>query len=266
MNTHYALLPGSRDPERLLREAVDAWDGGDAWIFGYASLIWRPEFDSVEHRPATVHGWHRALAMRSRVNRGTPECPGLVFALVQGGSCRGRVYRVERATRRGRAATGSGRARCRPASTTRSGCPAARRRASCAPSPSRSTGAARATPAGSTTSRWSRSCAPPTAATAARSPTWWRRRRSLRNCGIRDRDIERLVDARPAQRAHGLSGARRRAGARRRRRARRADCQVVLRCRCRSARRDRRARRRTPDSARPAGARLRRRRARSARE
>ena len=28
---------------------------------------------------------------------------------------------------------------------------------------------------------------------------------SLRDCGIRDRDIERLVDAGPAQRAHGLS-------------------------------------------------------------
>ena len=28
MNTHYALLPGSRDPRRLLREAIDAWDGG----------------------------------------------------------------------------------------------------------------------------------------------------------------------------------------------------------------------------------------------
>ena len=104
MNTHHALLPGSRDPERLLRETVDDWDGGDAWIFGYASLIWRPEFDSVEDRPATVYGWHRALAMRSRVNRGTPECPGLVFALVQGGSCRGRAYRVEQRARRGRAA------------------------------------------------------------------------------------------------------------------------------------------------------------------
>ena len=97
MNTCHALLQGGRDPEQLLDEALAAWGGrGDAWIFGYASLIWKPEFDSVEDRPATVYGWHRALTMRSRINRGTPDCPGLVFALVGGGSCRGRAYRVER--------------------------------------------------------------------------------------------------------------------------------------------------------------------------
>ena len=64
------------------------------WVFGYASLIWRPEFDAAEHRPAAVHGWHRALRMRSQVNRGTPQQPGLVFALMPGGACRGFVYRV----------------------------------------------------------------------------------------------------------------------------------------------------------------------------
>ncbi len=87
-----------RDPRLLLEATLRAWGGArDLWVFGYASLIWRPEFESAEHRPAVVHGWHRALEMRSRVNRGTPECPGLVFALVAGGSCRGMVYRIERA-------------------------------------------------------------------------------------------------------------------------------------------------------------------------
>jgi glutathione-specific gamma-glutamylcyclotransferase len=84
-----------RDPAPLLERTRTEW-GGQAplWVFGYASLIWRPEFDAAEHRPASVHGWHRALRMRSRINRGTPEAPGLVFALVPGGSCQGMVYRV----------------------------------------------------------------------------------------------------------------------------------------------------------------------------
>jgi len=64
------------------------------WVFGYASLIWRPEFEFTEQRVAKVHGYHRALKMWSRVNRGTPERPGLVFALLTGGSCQGVVFRI----------------------------------------------------------------------------------------------------------------------------------------------------------------------------
>jgi len=66
----------------------------DLWIFGYASLIWRPEFEILEQHPTKVQGWHRALKMWSRLNRGTPECPGLVFALLSGGSCQGLVFRT----------------------------------------------------------------------------------------------------------------------------------------------------------------------------
>ena len=88
-------LTPQRDPQTLLDRTMKAWGGRrDLWVFGYASLIWRPEFEATERRAARVHGWHRALQMRSRVNRGTPECPGLVFALISGGSCHGFVYRV----------------------------------------------------------------------------------------------------------------------------------------------------------------------------
>ena len=86
-----------RDPQALLAQTLRDWPAGsDLWVFGYASLIWRPEFAADETRGAAVHGWHRALRMRSRINRGTPERPGLVFALVPGGSCRGVVYRIAR--------------------------------------------------------------------------------------------------------------------------------------------------------------------------
>ena len=74
------------------------WGGqDDLWVFAYASLIWRPDMEVAEQRLARVHGWHRALAMWSRINRGTPERPGLVFALLGGGSCQGLVLRVPRA-------------------------------------------------------------------------------------------------------------------------------------------------------------------------
>jgi glutathione-specific gamma-glutamylcyclotransferase len=93
MNT----LPPTRDPEELLLRTTASWGGReDLWVFGYASLIARPEFEADEHRVAHVRGWHRALRMRSRINRGTPEQPGLVFALLHGGSCHGVVYRVPR--------------------------------------------------------------------------------------------------------------------------------------------------------------------------
>jgi len=97
-----------REPPSLLERTAQEWRGqqgrgqqlrgqGDLWVFGYASLIWRPEFDSLERRAARVHGWHRALKMWSRINRGTHECPGLVFCLLAGGSCRGMVYRIAEA-------------------------------------------------------------------------------------------------------------------------------------------------------------------------
>ncbi len=63
-------------------------------MFGYGSLIWRPEFDHLEARRARIHGYHRALCLWSRVNRGTPEQPGLVFGLDLGGSCEGTAYRI----------------------------------------------------------------------------------------------------------------------------------------------------------------------------
>ena len=78
------------------REAfLSDWpESQDLWVFGYASLIWRPEFEVLEKHLTKVQGWHRALKMWSRLNRGTPECPGLVFALLSGGSCQGMVFRT----------------------------------------------------------------------------------------------------------------------------------------------------------------------------
>lgn len=90
-------LPTARTLEALQAQHTP---GQDLWVFGYASLIWRPEFAALEAHRTRVHGWHRALQMWSRVNRGSPECPGLVFALLHGGSCQGIAYRVAAADAR----------------------------------------------------------------------------------------------------------------------------------------------------------------------
>ena len=64
------------------------------WVFGYGSLMWRPGFDFLERRPATIYGYHRSLCVYSHVHRGTPEQPGLVMGLDRGGSCRGAAFRI----------------------------------------------------------------------------------------------------------------------------------------------------------------------------
>jgi glutathione-specific gamma-glutamylcyclotransferase len=66
------------------------------WVFAYGSLLWRPGFEYVERRPATLRGYRRRFCMTSIHYRGTPERPGLVLALDEdeAGECRGLAYRV----------------------------------------------------------------------------------------------------------------------------------------------------------------------------
>ena len=94
-----AVSAFARWSDEKMAESIDAtlqaWTPGrDVWIFGYGSLIWRPEFDFTEKRPAQIDGFHRALCLWSRINRGTPEVPGLVFGLEQSGACHGMAFRV----------------------------------------------------------------------------------------------------------------------------------------------------------------------------
>jgi cation transport protein ChaC len=78
-----------------LRSALDPWEPGTPfWIFAYGSLMWNPEFAWDARHVATIRVYHRAFRIWSRINRGTPENPGLVLTLACGGSCRGLAYRI----------------------------------------------------------------------------------------------------------------------------------------------------------------------------
>jgi len=68
----------------------------DVWIFGYGSLIWKPEFQFCEAVQAVLDGFTRQFCMYSINLRGTREDPGLVLALRRqsGKICRGIAFRV----------------------------------------------------------------------------------------------------------------------------------------------------------------------------
>jgi len=70
------------------------------WVFGYGSLIWNPGFDHDRAHLARAWGYHRAFCVRSTRYRGTPERPGVVLGLDQGGSCIGVAYRLAADSRR----------------------------------------------------------------------------------------------------------------------------------------------------------------------
>lgn len=77
-----------------LREFLTRVPRGDLWVFGYASLMWSPDFPHSERRSCMLHGYHRSLCIYSHRHRGTPDVPGLVMGLCRGGSCWGVAFRI----------------------------------------------------------------------------------------------------------------------------------------------------------------------------
>lgn len=53
------------------------------WLFGYGSIVWRPNLEYVRKRPALLKGWGRSFNQKSYDHRGTPDAPGRVLTLRQ---------------------------------------------------------------------------------------------------------------------------------------------------------------------------------------
>ena len=80
--------------EASLRETLDDRCDEDLWLFGYGSLMWKPDFSYVERIVARVQGYHRSFCLWQRRYRGNRLNPNLMLALDAGGSCCGVAYRV----------------------------------------------------------------------------------------------------------------------------------------------------------------------------
>ena len=80
--------------EASLRETLDERCHEDLWLFGYGSLMWRPDFAYADRHPARVRGYHRSFCLWQRRYRGNRDNPNLMLALDAGGSCCGVAYRV----------------------------------------------------------------------------------------------------------------------------------------------------------------------------
>lgn len=67
-----------------------------SWIFGYGSLIWRPDIPFEQRRPARLYGWQRRFWQGSHDHRGVPDNPGRVVTLIQQADafCDGMAYQV----------------------------------------------------------------------------------------------------------------------------------------------------------------------------
>jgi cation transport protein ChaC len=77
-----------------LEDTLRSADENELWLFGYGSLMWKPELEFVESRLARLTGFHRRFCLWQWRYRGNRNDPNLMLALEPGGSCAGLVFRV----------------------------------------------------------------------------------------------------------------------------------------------------------------------------
>lgn len=86
--------PHRQQAQTQQRDLADAEPS--IWLFGYGSLIWKPELPFIQAQPARIEGYVRRFWQGSEDHRGTPQAPGRVVTLVPDAQnhCYGAAYLV----------------------------------------------------------------------------------------------------------------------------------------------------------------------------
>jgi cation transport protein ChaC len=85
---------GDAEIEASLRKTLHNRAHRDLWLFGYGSLMWKPDFTFASQKVARVKGYHRSFCLWQRRYRGNRFNPNLMLALDAGGSCQGLAFHV----------------------------------------------------------------------------------------------------------------------------------------------------------------------------
>ncbi|ROP61710.1 cation transport protein ChaC [Enterobacter sp. BIGb0383] len=104
VRAHETLLPAHMrwDAEKIRASMYSTLEerptGAPVWVFAYGSLMWNPALAIEEMQRACLKGWQRSFCIRLISGRATPDVPGRMLSLDEGGITEGMAFRLPEST------------------------------------------------------------------------------------------------------------------------------------------------------------------------